>query len=324
MEKSITLIIITIFLTTAYAADNKIDYSFYDDKIEKVVLKKVCEGVEDGGECRFPSIMQGRLHGLCCGGICKRDVNSCDEKEPPNIVSLISIIRKLLCVDKRENDDCVIQREVTGEELRGKCCGGECIFGIRNCDELKAGEPTAKGPEMETDDLLKSLETLSCLGIPDGDRCQIPEHIAKEFNLFGVCCDEKCSFRTTTCSPNIIKEDESESMKNLLQIALVALIAVIAFILLILLVYKLLKKDKACGTPPPPDYSLELNRLNNEKRSLEEMIKLAHIKFNKRKLDGESFREIVRDHQKKLIEIETQINNLGKRVDEIEKKNKIN
>ncbi len=319
MKKSITLIIIIIFLTTVYAAEHKVDYTFYDGRIERVVLENVCEGVEDGGECRFPLFMQGRLHGLCCGGICKRDVNSCDEEEPPKIVSIVDILKKLLCVDKRENDDCVIQREVTGEELKGKCCGGECLFGIRNCDELKAGEPTARGPEVETDDLLKNLETLSCLGIPDGGRCQIPEHITKEFNLFGVCCDEKCSFRTTQCSPNIIKEDKPDPMKNLLQIALVAFIAVIAFILLILLVYKLLKKGRAGEVPPPPDYELELNRLNDEKRSIEGMIKLAHIKFNKRKLDEESFREIVRDHQKKLIEIEMQINDLGKRIDKIEK-----
>ncbi|MEA1925030.1 MAG: hypothetical protein U9M95_04095, partial [Candidatus Altiarchaeota archaeon] len=71
------------------------------------------------------------------------------------------------------------------------------------------------------------------------------------------------------------------------------------------------------------DYGLELKRLHDEKKSVEEMMKLAQFKFRKRKLDEESFREIVRDQQKRLIEIEATINEMEGRVTLLEEKQKI-
>ena len=73
--------------------------------------------------------------------------------------------------------------------------------------------------------------------------------------------------------------------------------------------------------PPAPDYELELTRLRDEKKSIEEMIKLAQVKFHKRKLDEESFREIVRDEQKKLIEVEARMQDLEERMTRLEQKN---
>ncbi len=43
------------------------------------------------------------------------------------------------------------------------------------------------------------------------------------------------------------------------------------------------------------------------------MIKLAKDKYNNRKLDEESYKDIIRTKQKELIEIETQINELTKK-----------
>ncbi len=54
----------------------------------------------------------------------------------------------------------------------------------------------------------------------------------------------------------------------------------------------------------------ELTTLKKERDRIEYMINLTKTKFHKRKLDEESFREIVRDYQKKLIEIETRIKEL--------------
>jgi 5-hydroxyisourate hydrolase-like protein (transthyretin family) len=54
----------------------------------------------------------------------------------------------------------------------------------------------------------------------------------------------------------------------------------------------------------------ELTTLKKERDRIDYMINLTKTKFHKRKLDEESFREIVRDYQKRLIEIETRIKEL--------------
>ncbi len=65
---------------------------------------------------------------------------------------------------------------------------------------------------------------------------------------------------------------------------------------------------------------VELLKLQDEKKSIEEMIRIAKKKYHNRMLDEESFREIVRDHQKKLIEIEARINQIERRVQVLEEK----
>jgi len=56
----------------------------------------------------------------------------------------------------------------------------------------------------------------------------------------------------------------------------------------------------------------ELTLLQNEKDHLEELVKRTKIKYHKRELDEESFREIVKDYQKQLMEINVKIWELEK------------
>ncbi|MEA1924372.1 MAG: hypothetical protein U9M95_00725 [Candidatus Altiarchaeota archaeon] len=56
----------------------------------------------------------------------------------------------------------------------------------------------------------------------------------------------------------------------------------------------------------------EVSALEKKRDRIELMIKMAQLKFHKRKLDDESFREIVRDKQKDLIEIEARLSELKK------------
>lgn len=51
----------------------------------------------------------------------------------------------------------------------------------------------------------------------------------------------------------------------------------------------------------------ELAHLQDEKKSIEELIKKTKTKYHRREIDEESFREIVKDYQKKLLEINLQI-----------------
>jgi hypothetical protein len=50
-----------------------------------------------------------------------------------------------------------------------------------------------------------------------------------------------------------------------------------------------------------------LGKMRREKRKIQEMIKVAKTKYHRRELDGESFREIIRENQGKLIQLEAEI-----------------
>ena len=60
----------------------------------------------------------------------------------------------------------------------------------------------------------------------------------------------------------------------------------------------------------------ELGGLLKDKQEIESMIELSKSKYHKRLIDDESFREIVRDQQKNLIEVEAKIRSLkGEKTD---------
>lgn len=58
----------------------------------------------------------------------------------------------------------------------------------------------------------------------------------------------------------------------------------------------------------------KLSRLRSKRDHIEELIKRAKIKYHQRELDEESFREIVKDYQKQLMEINVEISELEKRM----------
>lgn len=58
----------------------------------------------------------------------------------------------------------------------------------------------------------------------------------------------------------------------------------------------------------------ELKRLQEERERIEELIRSTKVKYHKREIDEESFREIVKDYQKELMEINLKIEEMrGKR-----------
>lgn len=57
-----------------------------------------------------------------------------------------------------------------------------------------------------------------------------------------------------------------------------------------------------------------LQKLQDKKRRVEYMIDLTKRRYYQREMDEESFREIVRDHQKKLIDIETKIKEMEEQI----------
>lgn len=65
-------------------------------------------------------------------------------------------------------------------------------------------------------------------------------------------------------------------------------------------------EEKLAGEEPED----ELSVMEKEKARIEYMINLTKTKYHKRKIDEESFREIMRDYQKSIIEIEAKIREL--------------
>jgi hypothetical protein len=75
-----------------------------------------------------------------------------------------------------------------------------------------------------------------------------------------------------------------------------------------------IQKKKRVRPVAGPTISSELSELYKKKEELEEMIKIAKVKFYKRVLDEESYKEIVKENQGRLIEIEAKIGEIEKRV----------
>ena len=62
----------------------------------------------------------------------------------------------------------------------------------------------------------------------------------------------------------------------------------------------------------------EVSTLEKKRDRIELMIKMAQLKFHKRQIDDESFREIVRDKQKDLIEIEARLSEIRKEKEKLD------
>ncbi|MEM2918257.1 MAG: hypothetical protein QXY62_02010 [Candidatus Altiarchaeota archaeon] len=66
------------------------------------------------------------------------------------------------------------------------------------------------------------------------------------------------------------------------------------------------------GTKESEDYKVEDEKakLQKEKERIEELIKRAKIKYRTREIDEQSFREIMKDYQKELMEITLRLSEL--------------
>jgi hypothetical protein len=63
----------------------------------------------------------------------------------------------------------------------------------------------------------------------------------------------------------------------------------------------------------------ELLSLQNKERDLEEVIELTKRKYIQREIDEKSFSEIIKEHQKQIIEVEAKISKIRKKEDEEER-----
>lgn len=99
-----------------------------------------------------------------------------------------------------------------------------------------------------------------------------------------------------------------------------ALIAVVAVIGVILVLYREKKRQRKRVKIITTDLSeaLELDQLKKQRDEIEDMIKVAKVKYYKRALDEDTYKDIVTENQRKLIQIEARIEKVEKRVDKLE------
>lgn len=76
---------------------------------------------------------------------------------------------------------------------------------------------------------------------------------------------------------------------------------------------------KPVGLPTLPTHALtEYEKLTAEKQDVEQMIELAKQKYRNRKINEESFKQIMTEHEKKLLEIENKLTKLNTRIKKLE------
>lgn len=112
---------------------------------------------------------------------------------------------------------------------------------------------------------------------------------------------------------------------GLSRLQVIAVILVIIIIIIIAVVYLIRRKNAPVPQGPQmvltDTVEIELDSLRKEKEELEEAINIAKIKFYKRQMDEDSYKEIVKDHQEKLTRIEARMAGIEKRVTRLEKVN---
>lgn len=118
----------------------------------------------------------------------------------------------------------------------------------------------------------------------------------------------------------LTKEPYSTPVILIIVFVILTIIAMAVFLLYLYLIAEYVHNRVIIKRQPGPvDYDVEILKLQEKKREIEDMIKIATYKFRKRKLDDQSFREIVKDQQEKLIEIEAKIKDIERRMSKLEK-----
>jgi hypothetical protein len=114
------------------------------------------------------------------------------------------------------------------------------------------------------------------------------------------------------------EEEDGSGGKGTVYLYIIAVVAII--LLLVGLGYLYNRKKRGKYVPSGSSVGDELKDLYKQKEELEEMIKIAKIKYYKRKLDESSYKEIVTTNQQKLIGIEARIEKMEKRINALEEK----
>ncbi len=166
--------------------------SSYD--LYEVLQRYSCKEVEDGGDCDIPQglnkVLGYELQGTCCTRLCRFGVSGCG-----------SFCGDGFCTDQERMEgncmeDCSgVTWDVCGD---GICSGAERAGG-KCYDDCGSDIVDGGGKPESIEEMTKEMEVLACLGVEDGEKCNLPADLEQEFGLSGVCCGGRCSYRQSSC-----------------------------------------------------------------------------------------------------------------------------
>ncbi len=289
-----------------------------------------CLGVADGRACNLPKDLQTTfgLSGVCCGGRCAYRRTICEKKpvaaKPDLAVSAIRVSPKVHGVDEPVNVTVDVKNIGDGP--------ANASFWVRLRVEDRSGRDLAdydvevNGPMAPEASAEAAFHDVSCPA--DANPCILKADVdegsglmparmdrvdeSREDNNFAAvgfnarekpweppCGDGVCS-EGEKCDADCRRETPAD---NTQAIAFAAL----AVGALALAAYLVTRRRGPKPEPAKPSQGQSVEDLTRQKEEIEKMLEIAKAKYHRRELDEESFREIVRDNQKRIIELELKI-----------------
>jgi hypothetical protein len=306
-----------------------------------------CLGMEDGAKCNLPKDLETEfgLTGVCCSGKCNYRKTSCvhqtttdDVEKPDLIVSSITVNPPNPTEDENVNVTVVVKnvgKAPTKENfwILLKIHDGGTLLTEENFEVRRVVEAGGSTEHTYTDKL--GLGRIGSFSIKvDADMNSNFEHQSDlideadegnnggsktlyvapkgEEKVGGFCGDGICEeHEEGMCGKDCGMIDDGPGPREFMIV-----IAVLVFAVLAVLFFALRSRRSKPEAVEGREYTLE--ELVQRKKEIEEMTAIAKAKYHRRELDEESFREIVRDNQKKIIQLEIRMREVEGRVGKIE------
>jgi hypothetical protein len=298
-----------------------------------------CVDSEDGSECSIEEDLKEafNLGGVCCGGECHFRKTTCPIEQvnkPDLIVSSIQTKPDTPKADEKVHVTVTVENvgkaPVKGgfwialQIFDGDTLLTEDNFNIKKTliqgekfshtfhDKLGVGREGSFRIKADADmnsnfDHQSNLIDEADEGNNGGAKViyvQAPE----EEEVGDVCGDGYCSDleeSEESCPEDCRMPEGGDGPRSDELIALLAVVFGIAVVAAIIVF--LIRSKKRITTTGEAATTKSVEELQKEKEELEKMMAIAKAKYHKRELDEESFREIIRDNQKKVIELELKI-----------------
>ncbi|MFC2162722.1 CARDB domain-containing protein [Candidatus Altiarchaeota archaeon] len=327
----------------------------FEERMEEFELLS-CLGVEEGGDCNMPEHLERefRLTGVCCSGKCRYRQETCENKtrqvtlKPDLVVTEINVDPPEPWDDEPMNVTVKVENQGKKEtfenfwievtvyeearviiqeayEVRETIDPGDHIThtftGLLGLGRVGAIMIGAQADENTNYKHYGNQVDEEDEGNNEGMERVILRQRRQEWEDDpepGYCGDGRCDrYEEGECDEDCGPFDDGPQPTDIAMIGAVALIVLFILILVLALRHK---KDKPGHLDEDAGREYTLKELQKKKDEIEEMTAIAKKKYHRRELDEESFREIVRDNQKKIIQLEIKIKGLEGRVEEMEGK----